>query len=806
MSIRPRVLVAALACLPISLASCLTPARAAAGHGAIPGRAALVRQFPGDLPPPTGGPVIYVSTTGSDSSDGTTLAKAKKTIQAGIIATSPTSSTNSGTVLVEPGTYTGAGNFNLDFGEVTGGAGLPSGTRNITVMSDAANGGTPANTIINIAGNSSTQRRGFTFVRGETAAAQVIGFTIENGNQDSGNGGAIGLGVGTGPTIQNCIFLNNEAALGGAIESAGGSPIIRECTFTGNKAVTDPGGFNPGGAIEFLTTDNGAYTPVITNCVFSGNSAPTDGAAIDISGDGDALAPRITNCTFTQNTSVSTGPGTGGTIGVFSAKPIITNCILYGDTVTGASEIVLITLTGSPDAVITASHDDVQGGYPGGNINVAPKFAANLDLAAGSPAINVGTTGVPPGVDISIDRTLRTRDSQPDLGAYEVLAPTANAQSVTAAFNTAKAVTLSGTDPNVTPRALTYAVTSGPAHGTLSGTAPNLTYTPATGYNGSDAFTFTVNNGTYTSAQVMVTLTVAAGVPTANPQTVNVAFNTAKAITLTGSDPDVPALSLTYAVTANPMHGTLSGTAPNLTYTPAAGYHGADSFTFTVNNGINTSSPATVTLNVAPGTPLANPQSVNTNQDTAVGVTLTGSDPDVPALPLTYAVTVSPAHGTLSGTAPNLTYTPAAGYYGTDSFSFTASNGTNTSTAAAVSITVAQLVAQDVTAQVTVLRGGYYFNRPRNLLQQVLTLTNNGPALTGPVSLVFDGLPQGVAVFRPDGTTLAALPAGSPYLTAVVAGGTLASGASVSVPVSYYDPAHVSAPYTPRVLAGPGAR
>ena len=718
MSTRPRVLAAALACLPFYVLSSLMPARAAAGHGGLPVRVALVRQAFEDLPAPSGGPTIYVSTTGNDANDGTTLAKAKKTIQAGIIATSPTNPTNSGTVLVEPGTYTGAGNVNLDFGALAGGGGL-SGTRNITVTSDAANGGTPVNTIIDIAGTSASQKRGFTFVRGESAAAQVIGFTIEKGNQDSGNGGAIGLGIGAGPTIQNCIFLNNEAALGGAIESAGGSPIIRECTFTNNKAVADGGGFNPGGAIEFLTTDNGAYTPVITNCVFSGNSAPTDGAAIDISGDGNALSPRITNCTFTQNTSVSTGPGTGGTIGVFSATPVITNCILYGDTVTGAGEIVLITLAGSPNAVITASTNDIQqasGTYPGGNININPLFAANLDLAAGSPAINVGTTSVSSGVDISIDRTGRGRDSNPDLGAYEVLAPTANAQSVSIPFNTAKAVTLSGTDPNVTPRALTYAVTSGPAHGTLTGTVPNLTYTPAAGFQGADSFTFTVNNGTYTSAQVMVTLKVAPGVPTANSQ------------------------------------------------------------------------------------------SVNANQDTPVGITLTGSDPDVPALTLTYAVTVSPAHGTLSGTAPSLTYTPAAGYFGPDSFSFTVSNGTNTSPAAAVTLAVAQQVAQDVTAQVTVLRGGYYFNRRRNLLQQVLTLTNTGPALTGPVSLVFDGLPQGVAVFRPDGNTVAALPAGSPYLTVVAAGGTLASGGSVSVPVSYYDPAHIPAPYTPRVLAGPGAR
>ena len=66
-------------------------------------------------------------------------------------------------------------------------------------------------------------------------------------------------------------------------------------------------------------------------------------------------------------------------------------------------------------------------------------------------------------------------------------APVANAQSgVTTAEDTAKAITLTGTD--VEGNALTYTVVTQPAHGTLSGTAPNLTYTPAANYNGSRQF------------------------------------------------------------------------------------------------------------------------------------------------------------------------------------------------------------------------------------------------------------------------------------------------------------------------------
>jgi hypothetical protein len=70
---------------------------------------------------------------------------------------------------------------------------------------------------------------------------------------------------------------------------------------------------------------------------------------------------------------------------------------------------------------------------------------------------------------------------------------------------------------------------------------------------------------------------------------------------------------------------------------------------------------------------------------------LTGSDPD--GDPLTYAIVTGPAHGTLSGTAPNLTFTPTAGYTGTDSFTFTVNDGHVNSAATQVSITVTNATA-----------------------------------------------------------------------------------------------------------------
>jgi len=85
--------------------------------------------------------------------------------------------------------------------------------------------------------------------------------------------------------------------------------------------------------------------------------------------------------------------------------------------------------------------------------------------------------------------------------------------------------------------------------------------------------------------------------PIANTQTLAVEADTNNyAITLTGSDNDNP---ITYSVLTQPIHGTLSGTAPNLLYTPNAGYVGEDSFTFMVNDGDHDS--AVVTVNIVIG-------------------------------------------------------------------------------------------------------------------------------------------------------------------------------------------------------------
>jgi hypothetical protein len=176
-------------------------------------------------------------------------------------------------------------------------------------------------------------------------------------------------------------------------------------------------------------------------------------------------------------------------------------------------------------------------------------------------------------------------------------APVAVNKAVTTSANTAASVTFTATD--IEGSTLTYSVVTNPAHGTVStGTGSTRTYTPASGYSGADSFTYKANDGTVDSNTATVSITVSAATntaPVADNKTVTTSANTPVTVTFTATDAD--GNSLTYSVT-NPSHGTLSGSGSTRTYTPTAGYSGADSFTYKANDGTVDSNTATVSITV----------------------------------------------------------------------------------------------------------------------------------------------------------------------------------------------------------------
>ena len=265
-------------------------------------------------------------------------------------------------------------------------------------------------------------------------------------------------------------------------------------------------------------------------------------------------------------------------------------------------------------------------------------------------------------------------------------------------------ITLIGSDPD--GEQLTYNIVTDPSHGSLSGTAPDMTYTPALNYNGPDSFTFSVNDGKANSDQVMISVTVLAvnDAPTANPHSETTKENKSVSAALTGSDVDGD--PLIFIICKEAEHGTLTfdsnfNTNGKLIYTPEPYFTGPDVFTFKLNDGEADSAPAKVSINVVPNLlPVAKSHSVTTVEDTPTEIRLMGSDPD--SDPLSYSMVTDPSNGSLKGTAPNLTYTPNPNFNGSDSFTFKVNDSAGDSVPATVSIMVSSVndppVAIDDTA------------------------------------------------------------------------------------------------------------
>ncbi len=194
-----------------------------------------------------------------------------------------------------------------------------------------------------------------------------------------------------------------------------------------------------------------------------------------------------------------------------------------------------------------------------------------------------------------------------------------------------------------------------------------------------------------------------------------------------GADPTLISFHYSYADTS-------------LSYGPtSAAPTAAGIYTVTAtSNDPNYTGTTTATFTIV-GIPSANGQAVTTPENTPLAVTLTGSDPNTPALPLTFTVTVQPSFGSLSGTLPNLTYTPNPGHLGADTFQFTDSNGTATSTAATVTITTLPVSSLDGTS-VTLSSSAPVsnFGQPVTFTALITPTISNTAPITGMVYF-FDG-------------------------------------------------------------------
>lgn len=261
-------------------------------------------------------------------------------------------------------------------------------------------------------------------------------------------------------------------------------------------------------------------------------------------------------------------------------------------------------------------------------------------------------------------------------------------------------------DPEHDP--LTFSISNGPSHGTATTTSTTqpfpysyITYTPTSGYTGTDQFDYIASDDHGASSTPARTRYLQVSPPPPPTcQAASASTRPGRSVTVYPNCSSWTAETLSYQVVTQPSHGSVTP-APGgfgLTYTPAADYSGSDSFTYrAVGSSTGPGAPATVTLTVSSTVnqaPSCFPSSPSARAGTEIDVSLFCYDAD--GDPITYAVKAggSPTLGTLSGTAESDDYGyghiiyNAPGSPGTDHVTFVAADGHGGTADLAVTIDV----------------------------------------------------------------------------------------------------------------------
>jgi len=243
---------------------------------------------------------------------------------------------------------------------------------------------------------------------------------------------------------------------------------------------------------------------------------------------------------------------------------------------------------------------------------------------------------------------------------------------------------------------------SNPANGSLvyNSGDKSFTYTPAAGFVGDDAFSYMVRDaeGAPATAEVTISVVASGGATIATDDYVEVVADSGVIVPVLANDMAAGGGQLQIIAVSNPGHGVVNVLPDqSIRYVPQTGFVGIDSFAYTVLDAQGATATATVTVEVVTGNsaPIAVADTFDVVADTTTVLAVLANDSDPNGGPLQIVGFTMPSHGSLAFNAADKTfaYTPDAGYEGQDQFTYTIRDNRGASVSAAVTLSVARLVA-----------------------------------------------------------------------------------------------------------------
>jgi uncharacterized protein YhjY with autotransporter beta-barrel domain len=540
------------------------------------------------------------------------------------------------------------------------------------------------------------------------------------------------IALGAGPLAGGTVGVAYSETLSASGGTAGYSYQVTAGSLPPGLTVST------GGVISGTSTGGGTYNFTVTATDSSTGTGPyTGSSAYSIVMGAPAIIvgpPSISNAQIgvAYSQTMTTSGGTAGyTYGLIGALPAglslnpITGAITgvptqagsfsFDITSTDSSTGLGAPFTGSRTyvmSVISPSLTLTPSGLSG--MVVGSPFTATITAGGGTAPWNYfmyGGTILPPGLSLTSDGQITGTPTAG--GAFSfTIAATDSSTGTGAPFTVARGYTVTVGAPTVvinttslpdgqmgstySQTVTTNGGTAPYSHQVTAGALPNgltlagdgtISGTPTS--HGTFNFTITATDastgaGPYTASQAYALVIGVPNPPVVGAVSLDVGYNasaTPVPLSLSGGT------ALSVAVGTPPSHGTATVSGLGITYTPATGYFGADSFTYTATNDGGMSTPATVSITVGvPPAPTVSAVSGGTAPYGGAPYAITLSPSGVYD---SLSVATAPAHGMVTITGTTATYTPNATHFGADSFTYTATGPGGTSAPATVSLTVA---------------------------------------------------------------------------------------------------------------------
>jgi hypothetical protein len=553
-----------------------------------------------------------------------------------------------------------------------------------------------------------------TYVSGSGTNTLVFSYTVASGNTAVSSLGITGVSLPSGASIKDSV--GNAANMAGVVASFSGLAVNPGSGSGGGSGGGSGSGGTPTAVADSATTEQGqakAITVLSNDTDAGGTLAPASVLVSTAAVHGTATVNTTTGAITYTPTAGYTGTDTfkytvADTSGTRSAPATVTVTVdappttVADSATTAQNQAVSIAVLGNdtdtvgtinPGSVAVSAaavHGTTSVNSTTGAITYTPTAGfTGTDTFKYTAANTAGGVSAPATVTVTVSAA-----SGGGSGGGTATPPTAAADSGVTVAGKAVSIAVLGNDTDVggTINPASVAVSTAAVHGTTSvnTTTGAITYTPTAGYTGTDTFKYTVANtqgGVSTPATVTVTVSAPSGggttpAPTTVADSGVTEENKALSVAVLSNDTDVGGTinPASVAVSAAAAHGTTSvnSTTGAITYTPAAGYFGTDTFKYTVANMQGVASTAAMVNVTVDAPPTAAADSATTTQGQPVTISILGNDSDPIGTinPGSVAVSSAAVHGTtsISPTTGAITYTPAAGFTGTDTFKYTVAN------------------------------------------------------------------------------------------------------------------------------------